>query len=109
MNWKLALLTLALIASHAVAAHAAVDCKSPESIKGLVKNPPAMTSDEYEAILNAHSCCDIDQANDRAAQLAGFADETALSEEHVPEMGKRGEREVLDLREATRSDVQRLQ
>ena len=43
------------------------------------------------------------------AQLAGFADETALSEEHAPEMGKRGEREVLDLRETASTDLQRLQ
>ncbi|MBR5346724.1 MAG: HEAT repeat domain-containing protein [Deltaproteobacteria bacterium] len=45
----------------ATAASAEVDCKDAQSIKGLVKNPAAMTQDEYEAVLDTLSCCDIDQ------------------------------------------------
>ena len=39
----------------------AQQCKSEEELKALVKNPPAMSQDEYEQILTAYSCCEIDQ------------------------------------------------
>ena len=42
-------------------ASAEVDCKDAQSIKGLVKDPAAITQDEYEAILDTLSCCEIDQ------------------------------------------------
>ncbi|MBO4793760.1 MAG: HEAT repeat domain-containing protein [Deltaproteobacteria bacterium] len=45
----------------ATAASAEVDCKDAQSIRGLVKDPAAMTQDEYEAVLDTLSCCDIDQ------------------------------------------------
>lgn len=71
MNRKHAALTLALFASCAFAAapaQAEVNCKDAQAIKGLVKDPKAMTLDEYEAVLNARSCCEIDQTK---LELAG--------------------------------------
>ena len=62
----------------------AQECKSVEEIKSLIKNPPKVSAQEYEAILETYSCCSFDEGRTENAQTfkanIDCAAETAMEE-----------------------------